>query len=121
MRHKKIGRANGSVGHNSVTKGEFLSLAASGHLGQVQESQAIIRVPLLCDDICSKGRYRFKFVCVEWYIMVPDAATVVKDWENKRFVKLGEAWGTHKMELPIQKTHLASIQTELMCSAQDKS
>ena len=119
MRHKKIGRANGSVGHNSVTKGEFLSLAASGHLGQVQESQAIIRVPLLCDDICS--RYRFKFICVEWYIMVPDAATVVKDWENKRFVKLGEAWGTHKMELPMQKTHLASIQTELMCSAQDKS
>ena len=85
MRHKKIGRTNGSPCHNFVTQGEFLSLAASGHSRQVQESQAIIRVPLLCDDICSKGGYRFKSVCVEWYIRVPDTVTVVEDWENKRF------------------------------------
>ena len=34
MRHKKIGRTNGSPCHNFVTKGELLSLAASGHSGR---------------------------------------------------------------------------------------
>ena len=44
MRHEIIGRDNRSTCHNSVRKGEFLSLRVSGHLVQVQESHLSIQV-----------------------------------------------------------------------------
>ena len=64
-----------------------------GQSEQVQESQAIIivRVPLFCDDFCSKILYRLNFVCVECCIRVPDTGTVVTEWKNKWFVKFGES------------------------------
>ena len=64
MRHEITGKNNRSTRHNSVTKGEFLSLTVSGHLGQVQESHLNIqvRVPLFHDNFCGKIPSRFNLV-----------------------------------------------------------
>ena len=47
----------------------------------------------------------FKFVSVENIIGVPDTGTIVQEWENEGFVKLGEAWDTCKTKLLVQETH----------------
>ena len=67
MRHKISGSDNRSTCHNSVTKGECLSLTTvNGHTGQVQESHLGIqvRVPLFHDNFCGKILYRLNLVCI---------------------------------------------------------
>ena len=82
--------------HNSIAERQFLSLATSRETGQFQKFQSIIimRVPLLCNNFGGKVLDRFKFVSVENIIGVPDTGTIVQEWEDEGFVKLGEAWDT---------------------------
>ena len=110
--------------HNSIAKRQFLSLATSRESGQFQKFKSIIiaRVPLLCDNFGGKVLDRFKFINVENIVGVPDTGTIVQEWENKGFVKLGEAWDACRAKLPVQETHpMLGICTELIGLVQDKS
>ena len=60
---------------------------------------------MLCNNFGGKVLDGFKFVSVENIIGVPDTGTIVQEWENEGFVKLGEAWDTCKTKLPVQETH----------------
>ena len=93
--------------HNSIAKRQFLSLATSREPGQFQKFESIIiaRVPLLCDNFGGKVLDRFKFISVESIVGVQDTGTIVQEWENEGFVKLGEAWDTCRAKLPVQETN----------------
>ena len=47
----------------------------------------------------------FKFISVESIVGVQDTGTIVQEWENEGFVKLGEAWDTCRAKLPVQETN----------------
>ena len=73
MRCKETGWNNRTACHNSVAKGELLSLTASGQTWQIQEFQSVVitGVPTSCDYLCCKLLDRFKFVGIEGIVRVP--------------------------------------------------